>query len=110
MHGLPLIRSYRAEGVSSQEFHHHLDNNTRVSFLTITLNRWSAMRFDWISLCFIILVIVGALFLRIYHYQLSSVDMALTFTYSITVMGFFQYTIRFEQWKERWKTRFVVLL
>ena len=68
------------------------------------------MRFDWISLCFLSLVIVGALLLRIYRYQLSSVDMALTLTYSITVMGFFQYTIRFEQVKDRCWRQFILPL
>lgn len=96
VNGLQLIRSYGAEHVSLQEFHHHLDNNTRVTFLIATLNRWSAMRFDWISLCFIGLVIISAIVVRMYQYQLSSVEMALTLTYSITLMGIFQYTIRFD--------------
>ncbi|CAF3324446.1 unnamed protein product, partial [Rotaria sp. Silwood2] len=94
IHGLKVIRSYHAENICSEEFHYHLDNNTRVSFLITTLNRWSAMRFDWVSLIFIALVIVLAIIVRISQHQFSMVEIALTLTYSLNIMGLFQWTIR----------------
>ncbi|CAF1384435.1 unnamed protein product [Rotaria sordida] len=94
IHGLKVIRSYHAENISSKEFHSHLDNNTRVMYLMTTLNRWSAMRFDWVSLIFIALVIILAIIVRVSQYQFSPVEIALTLTYSITLMGIFQFTIR----------------
>ncbi|CAF3348753.1 unnamed protein product [Rotaria sp. Silwood2] len=94
IHGLKVIRSYHAENICSEEFHYHLDNNTRVSFLITTLNRWSAMRFDWVSLIFIALVIILAIIVRINQHQFSVVEIALTLTYSLNLMGLFQWTIR----------------
>ncbi|CAF4848072.1 unnamed protein product, partial [Rotaria sp. Silwood1] len=94
IHGVKVIRSYHAENICSREFHYHLDNNTRVSYLITTLNRWSAMRFDWVSLIFIALVIILAIIVRISQRQFSAVDIALTLTYSLNLMGLFQGTIR----------------
>lgn len=96
IHGLKVIRSYHAENVSSKEFFYHLDNNTRVNYLIVILNRWSAMRFDCISLLFIVLVIILAIIARITQHQFSTVDIALTLTYSLNLMGLFQWTIRLD--------------
>ncbi|CAF3943944.1 unnamed protein product [Rotaria sp. Silwood1] len=85
IHGVKVIRSYHAENICSREFHYHLDNNTRVSYLIATLNRWSAMRFDWVSLIFIALVIILAIIVRISQRQFSAVDIALTLTYKYAV-------------------------
>ncbi|CAF4171025.1 unnamed protein product [Rotaria sp. Silwood2] len=89
-----IIRSYHAENICSEEFHYHLDNNTRVNYLIATLNRWSAMRFDWVSIIFIALIIVLAIIVRISQQQFSAVEIALTLTYSLNLMGLFQWTIR----------------
>ncbi|CAF4222447.1 unnamed protein product [Rotaria sp. Silwood2] len=94
IHRLKVIRSYHAENISSKEFHSHLDNNTRVAYLMATLNRWSAMRFDWVSLIFIALVIILAIIVRISQHQFSTVEITLTLTYSISLMDIFQWTIR----------------
>ncbi|CAF3680029.1 unnamed protein product [Rotaria sordida] len=93
IHGLKVIRSYHAENICSKEFHYHLDNNTRVKYLIEILQRWSAMRFDWITLIFIGLVIVFAIIVRISQRQFSIVEIALTLTYSLNLMGLFQWTI-----------------
>jgi hypothetical protein len=90
-----VIRSYHAENISSKEFFHHVDNNTRVAFLILTLNRWSAMRFDWMSLIFTACVIVLAVVARMTGQQFSSVDISLTLIYSLNLMGLLQWTIRF---------------
>ncbi|UJR14779.1 hypothetical protein I4U23_001767 [Adineta vaga] len=94
IHGLKVIRSYHAENICTNEFFQHLDNNTRVNFLLTTLNRWSAMRFDWISLILIMLVIILAIIARLTQHEISSVEIALTLTYSLNLMSLFQWTIR----------------
>lgn len=94
IHGLKVIRSYHAENISSNEFFHHLNNNTRVSYLITVLNRWSAMRFDWMSLIFIAFIIILAITAQTLQHQLSTVDIALTLTYSLHLMNLLQWTIR----------------
>jgi ATP-binding cassette subfamily C (CFTR/MRP) protein 4 len=95
IHGLKVIRSYHAENISSNEFFHHLDNHTRVNYLLSILNRWSAMRFDWMSLIFTAFVIILAIIARMTHRQFSTVDIALTLIYSLSLMSLLQWTIRF---------------
>lgn len=107
INGLKVIRSYRAENISSKEFSYHLDNNTRVCYLITTLNRWSAMRFDWVTLTFITFVMVFAIIVRINQYQFSAVEIALTLSYSVTLMGIFQYTIRLDLEKKKFIFVFV---
>ncbi|CAF1354990.1 unnamed protein product [Rotaria sordida] len=94
IHGLKVIRSYHAENICSKEFHYHLDNTTRVKYMIVTLSRWSAMRFDWITLIFIALVTVFAIIIRTSQHQFSVVEIALTLTYSLNLMSLFQWTIR----------------
>jgi ATP-binding cassette subfamily C (CFTR/MRP) protein 4 len=100
INGLKVIRSYHAENICSNEFFHHLDNNTRVNYLISTLNRWSAMRFDWISLIFIMIVIILAVIARTTNHGFSTVEIALTLTYSLSLMGLFQWTIRLDRANE----------
>ncbi|CAF3798555.1 unnamed protein product [Rotaria sp. Silwood1] len=94
IYGLKVIRSYHAENICSKEFHYHLDNTTRVKYLIVILSRWSAMRFDWITLIFIALVTILAIIVRISQHQFSVVEIALTLTYSLSLMSLFQWTIR----------------
>lgn len=93
-HGLQVIRSYRAQQICSEEFFHHLDNTVRVNYLVATLNRWSAIRFDWISMLLVTLAIALAIVARITQKSFSTVDIALTLTYSLSLMSLFQWTIR----------------
>ena len=95
IHGLKVIRSYRAEKTSSNEFLSHLNDNARADYLICTLNRWSAIRFDLVSLLFITLVTAFALIARALQQRFSSADIALTLSYSLNLMGLFQWTIRF---------------
>lgn len=96
IHGLKVIRSYHAENICSKEFLRNLDDNTRVNYLLLTTNRWAAIRFDWISLGFIVIVTFLAMIARITHQQFSVVDIALTLSYSLNLMGLLQWTIRFD--------------
>jgi ATP-binding cassette, subfamily C (CFTR/MRP), member 4 len=94
VHGLKVIRSYHAEHTCSEEFLHYVDDNTRVNFLMLTMNRWAAVRFDWISFMFLFLVTALSLIVRIYQKSLSTADIALTLSFSLNLMGLFQWTIR----------------
>lgn len=94
IHGLKVIRSYHAENICSKEFFHHLDTNTRVMYLISVVNRWSAMRFDGISLIFIGSILALAIVARLTQPQFSTVDIALTLTYALNLMGLFQWAIR----------------
>lgn len=94
INGLKVIRSYHAEDISSNEFLRHLDDNTRVNFLLITINRWAAIRFDWIALVFIMVVTILAMITRIFYRDFSAADIALTLAYSLNLMGLTQWMIR----------------
>ena len=94
IHGLKVIRSYHVEKMCSKEFLSYVDDNIRADFLNLTTERWAAMRFDWITLAFIILVTVFAMLVRTFKQELSTVDIALTLSYCINLMGHFQWTIR----------------
>ncbi len=95
IHGLKVIRSYHAEQMCCNEFFRYLQDNTRVYFLTLILNRWAAYRFDWLSLFFVALVTILAVVLRITQRQFSTADIALTFSLSVNLVGLLQWTIRF---------------
>ena len=94
IHGLKVVRSYYAETICSTEFFSHLDNNTRASYLLLTLNRWVGIRFDWITLFFIAGVTLLALLVRVIGREFSTADIALTLSYSLNLMHFLQWTIR----------------
>ena len=96
IHGLKVIRSYHVEHMCSDEFLHHIDNNTRADFLITTLNRWAAIRFNWISLSFLAVVTFLAVITRIYQQQFSTADIALTLSFSLNMMGLFQWAVRFD--------------
>jgi ABC-type multidrug transport system fused ATPase/permease subunit len=95
IYGLKVIRSYHAEKICSDEFLHNIDDNTRVNYLLITINRWAAVRFDWIAFIFIIIVTILAMIVRLTREQFSAADIALTLAYSLNLMGLLQWTIRY---------------
>jgi ABC-type multidrug transport system fused ATPase/permease subunit len=94
IHGLKVIRSYHAEQLCSEQFLSHLNDNSRVNYLLCTVNRWAAIRFDWLTLFFICLVTLLAMIVRIIQNNLSAADIALMLTYSLQLMGILQWTIR----------------
>lgn len=93
--GLKVIRSFTSEDVSTSDFHFNLDDNTRVNHLIIETNRWAGFRFDWVALVFIALVTLLAMVLRVTNYlHLSSIQLALIVSNSLTLMSLLQWTIR----------------
>jgi hypothetical protein len=92
--GVIVIRSYHAEHLCSAEFLSHLDDNTRVNYLLLTVTRWAAMRFDCITLAFITLVILLVMILHITLHNFSTVDISLILSYSLSLVSLLQWTIR----------------
>lgn len=92
--GVKVIRSYRAEKMCSDQFLSHVVINTRVSYLLITINRWAAFRFDWITAGFIACITFLAICMRVLQNWLSAADIALTLSYSLSLMGLVQWCIR----------------
>ena len=95
IHGIQVIRSYHAETVCLSELFGHLDNHTRANYLLLVTHRWAGIRFDWITVLFIAIVTSMALIVRIAGQQFLAVDIALTLSYSLSLTGLLQRTIRF---------------
>ena len=96
IHGLKVIRSYHAESMCSKQFLSHLNNHIQAYFLTIVAERWAAIRFDWVSLIFLTMVTICSILVHTYRAELSTADIALILSYSLNLMGLFQWTIRFD--------------
>lgn len=95
LHGLHVIRSCSSEDMCSSDFNSHMDDNTRVNHLIIETNRWAGFRFDWVALAFIALVTLLAMLLRVTQYlHISSIQLALIISNSLTLMSLLQWTIR----------------
>ncbi len=92
--GLQVIRAYRAEDTCLKEFHSHLDKNTRVKYSSVATIQWAGIRFDWISLSFIALVTSFAMLFHTTNDNVSAVNIALILTYSLNLVGLFQWTIK----------------
>jgi ATP-binding cassette subfamily C (CFTR/MRP) protein 4 len=95
IHGLKVIRSHHAETTCLTEFFSHLDDHTRINFLSLATTRWAAIRFDWTTVFFIAVVTSMALIVRIVGRQFSAADIALTLSHSLNLMGILQWTVRF---------------
>ena len=93
--GLKVIRSYHAEQICSEEFFSYVDDNSRAFYLLLTVIRWAAIRFDWLTLFFFAIVTTSAIIVKIAGGGLSAADIALTLSYSLNLMGLLQWTIRF---------------
>ncbi|CAF0910972.1 unnamed protein product [Rotaria sordida] len=94
IHGLKVIRSHYAEKMCSKEFLSYFDDNTRANFFIAITERWAALRFEWITLIFLGLVTSFAILVRLYHKEFSTAAIALMLSYSFSLMGLLQWTIR----------------
>ena len=95
INGLKVIRSHRAEKTCLSEFFSHVNDHTRVNYLSQTTVRWAAIRFDWYTVFFIGFVTSMALIVRIAGTQFSAADIALTLAHSLNLMNLLQWTVRF---------------
>ena len=94
VHGLKVIRSYHAEEMCSKQFLSHLNDNVRAYFLSLTTQRWAAIRFDAVTVGFLGLVTVLSMLARIYYQRFSAADIALTLSYCLNLVIVFQWAIR----------------
>ena len=65
IHGLKVIRSYCAEKICLKEFLYHLDNHSRANFLIIAVERWAAVRLEYLTLMFLMFVTIFSVFVRL---------------------------------------------
>nr|XP_019960169.1 PREDICTED: multidrug resistance-associated protein 4-like [Paralichthys olivaceus] len=91
LNGLWTIRAFGAEQRLQDVFDAHQDLHSESWFLFLTISRWFAIRLDGICAIFVILVMFGCLLLRD---QLEAGSVGLVLTYSVTLIGMFQWGIR----------------
>ncbi|KAM8873018.1 ATP-binding cassette sub-family C member 4 [Synchiropus picturatus] len=91
LQGLWTIRAFRAEERFQQDFDAHQDLHSEAWFLFLTTSRWFAFRLDGICSVFVTITTFGCLLLRD---QLDAGSVGLALTYSVTLMGMFQWGVR----------------
>ncbi|KAM3857219.1 ATP-binding cassette sub-family C member 4-like [Diretmus argenteus] len=91
LQGLWTIRAFRAEERFQKAFDAHQDLHSEAWFLFLTTSRWFAVRLDGICSIFVTVTVFGCLLLRD---QLDAGAVGLALSYSITLMGMFQWGVR----------------
>ncbi|XP_068923442.1 ATP-binding cassette sub-family C member 4 isoform X2 [Petaurus breviceps papuanus] len=91
LQGLWTIRAYRAEQRFQELFDAHQDLHSEAWFLFLTTSRWFALRLDAICAVFFILTSFGSLILA---QTLNAGQVGLALSYTITLMGTFQWGVR----------------
>ncbi|KAK2856772.1 hypothetical protein Q5P01_005507 [Channa striata] len=91
LQGLWTIRAFRAEERFQKAFDAHQDLHSEAWFLFLTTSRWFAVRLDGICSIFVTITTFGCLLLR---NQLDAGSVGLALTYSVTLMGMFQWGVR----------------
>ncbi|KAM7066573.1 ATP-binding cassette sub-family C member 4 isoform 2-T2 [Acridotheres tristis] len=91
LQGLWTIRALKAEERFQKLFDAHQDLHSEAWFLFLTTSRWFAVRLDAICAIFVIVVAFGSLLLA---KTLNAGQVGLALSYSITLMGTFQWGVR----------------
>ncbi|XP_044044179.1 multidrug resistance-associated protein 4 isoform X2 [Siniperca chuatsi] len=91
LQGLWTIRAFGAEERFQKAFDAHQDLHSEAWFLFLTTSRWFAVRLDGICSIFVTVTTFGCLLLRD---QLDAGSVGLALTYSVTLMGMFQWGVR----------------
>ncbi|XP_028288222.1 ATP-binding cassette sub-family C member 4 [Parambassis ranga] len=91
LQGLWTIRAFGAEERFQKAFDAHQDLHSEAWFLFLTTSRWFAVRLDGICSIFVIVTAFGCLLLRD---QLDAGSVGLALSYSVTLMGMFQWGVR----------------
>ncbi|XP_029302444.1 multidrug resistance-associated protein 4-like isoform X2 [Cottoperca gobio] len=91
LQGLWTIRAFGAEERFRKIFDAHQDLHSEAWFLFLTTSRWFAVRLDGICAIFVTITTFGCLLLR---NQLDAGSVGLALTYSVTLMGMFQWGVR----------------
>ncbi|KAI3366042.1 hypothetical protein L3Q82_009871, partial [Scortum barcoo] len=91
LQGLWTIRAFGAEERFQKAFDAYQDLHSEAWFLFLTTSRWFAVRLDGICSIFVTITTFGCLLLR---NQLDAGSVGLALTYSVTLMGMFQWGVR----------------
>ncbi|CAN9498133.1 unnamed protein product [Ophioblennius macclurei] len=91
LQGLWTIRAFGAEKRFQTIFDAHQDLHSEAWFLFLTTSRWFAVRLDAICAIFVTITTFGCLLLRD---QLDAGSVGLALSYSVTLMGMFQWGVR----------------
>uniref|UniRef100_A0A7N9AYA3 ATP-binding cassette, sub-family C (CFTR/MRP), member 4 n=1 Tax=Mastacembelus armatus TaxID=205130 RepID=A0A7N9AYA3_9TELE len=91
LQGLWTIRAFGAENRFQKAFDAHQDLHSEAWFLFLTTSRWFALRLDGICSVFVTVTTFGCLLLRD---QLDAGSVGLALTYSVTLIGMFQWGVR----------------
>ncbi|XP_049425688.1 multidrug resistance-associated protein 4 [Epinephelus fuscoguttatus] len=91
LQGLWTIRAFGAEERFQKAFDAHQDLHSEAWFLFLTTSRWFAVRLDGICSIFVTVTTFGCLLLRD---QLDAGSVGLALSYSVTLMGMFQWGVR----------------
>ncbi|XP_074520424.1 ATP-binding cassette sub-family C member 4 [Halichoeres trimaculatus] len=91
LQGLWTIRAFGAEERFQKAFDAHQDLHSGAWFLFLTTSRWFALRLDGMCSIFVTITTFGCLLLR---HQLDAGSVGLALTYSVTLMGMFQWGVR----------------
>ncbi|XP_042338321.1 ATP-binding cassette sub-family C member 4-like, partial [Plectropomus leopardus] len=91
LQGLWTIRAFGAEERFQKVFDAHQDLHSEAWFLFLTTSRWFAVRLDGICSIFVTVVTFGCLLLR---NQMDAGSVGLALSYSVTLMGMFQWGVR----------------
>lgn len=91
LQGLWTIRAFGAQDRFQKIFDDHQDLHSEAWFLFLTTSRWFAVRLDGICALFVTITTFGCLLLRD---QLDAGSVGLALTYSVTLMGMFQWGVR----------------
>ena len=91
LNGLPTLRAYRRQSAFLTEFHAAQDVHTSGWFAFIATTRWLAIRLDIICATFITCVCLLSVWLAD---QLDGGLVGLSISYSLSLLGGFQWAVR----------------
>ncbi|XP_037617466.1 multidrug resistance-associated protein 4-like isoform X2 [Sebastes umbrosus] len=91
LQGLWTIRAFGAEERFQKAFDAQQDLHSEAWFLFLTTSRWFAVRLDGICSIFVTITTFGCLLLRD---QMDAGSVGLALSYSVTLMGMFQWGVR----------------
>uniref|UniRef100_A0A3Q3LYS7 Multidrug resistance-associated protein 4-like n=1 Tax=Labrus bergylta TaxID=56723 RepID=A0A3Q3LYS7_9LABR len=91
LQGLWTIRAFGAEERFQKTFDAQQDLHSGAWFLFLTTSRWFALRLDGMCSIFVTITTFGCILLRD---QLDAGSVGLALTYSVTLMGMFQWGVR----------------
>ena len=91
--GITIIKAANIKNILINEYNTHTDYHTRAISLFMYVNRWFAVRLDWIAVVFSYIVIFSCIFLKDYL-NVNSGQIGIMLVYLCQLLNLFQWTIR----------------